>query len=297
MLPGIQVPLFCLLFLALQQTLGLECGLVNLKAAPWSNQTASKPPQKHDLIIGGEEPKKNEIPWVVVLYLDDNYFTCTGSLIAPNYVLTAHHCVSNLPRPINGVYVGYGSVVKKQMRKVKVANIFDHPWADISVLELSQGIHKTPVCLPKMYNSECQLEKNMVVAGFGEHVGADFDPDWLKNGTIFDARGDVPEFLLWTNIEQQDWTKCEYSYQKSEFCAGGLSRGVMHGDSGGPVMKVEAKRVVQIGITSRGVDYAVNHRVFQNEIYVNVGYHAKWIDWVTRGTAQFRSIYDPCNVS
>uniref|UniRef100_A0A7E4V7A0 Secreted protein n=1 Tax=Panagrellus redivivus TaxID=6233 RepID=A0A7E4V7A0_PANRE len=74
MLPGIQVPLFCLLFLTIQQTSDIECGLVNLKAAPWSNQTASKPLQKHDLIIGGEEPQKNIMPWVVALFRNDRFF-------------------------------------------------------------------------------------------------------------------------------------------------------------------------------------------------------------------------------
>lgn len=43
-------------------------------------------------IIGGEETKANEFPWVVRLSYFDKFY-CGGMLINDRYVLTAAHCI------------------------------------------------------------------------------------------------------------------------------------------------------------------------------------------------------------
>uniref|UniRef100_A0A7E4UR02 Peptidase S1 domain-containing protein n=1 Tax=Panagrellus redivivus TaxID=6233 RepID=A0A7E4UR02_PANRE len=291
------IPFICLLFLTIAtQVIGRQCGVVNLKSAPWSNQTASEPTQNHITVIGGEEAHKNDMPWVVALYVHGSY-TCTGSLIASTYVLTAKHCVENIQLPMYEVYVGYGNTEKNKMQYVKVDQIFNNYWGDISILKLKAKVHTTPVCLPVSYNPDCHHGKTMVVAGLGNHVDADYNPVGAQNGSAVDNIPDNPaESVLWTKIEQLDKITCGLPpyYDSPEFCAGGLRRGTMGGDSGGPVMKVEGNRVVQIGVTSRGYTEAVNHRLFDAGIYVNVGFHANWIAWVTKGAAQFRHMRNPC---
>uniref|UniRef100_A0A7E4UQ50 Peptidase S1 domain-containing protein n=1 Tax=Panagrellus redivivus TaxID=6233 RepID=A0A7E4UQ50_PANRE len=138
----------------------------------------------------------------------------------------------------------------------------------------------------------------MVIAGFGKYVGEEYYPNGARNGTLIRKKyGKLPDFarLLGVLAGSAENAVILVNRPLSEFCAGGMRRGVLYGDSGGPVMKVEAKRVVQIGVTSRGYVFAVNERPFQNAIYVTVGHHSKWIAEKTNGTAQFRPVYDPCN--
>uniref|UniRef100_A0A7E4W6J2 Peptidase S1 domain-containing protein n=1 Tax=Panagrellus redivivus TaxID=6233 RepID=A0A7E4W6J2_PANRE len=200
------------------------------------------------------------------------------------------------------INVGYGNVAKDQMEITTVVGIFDHPNVDISILKLKDTIYQTPVCLPQMYNADCSLEKNLVLAGFGRYLPADYEPKWTRNGTIVRRTpGNLADSAMWANIQQLDRTNCildrQQYIQPTEFCAGGLGSGSMDGDSGGPVMKVVGDRVIQIGTTSRGFQTAINNRMYDTGIYVNVGVHARWIAETTNGAAQFRFVRGSCTIN
>jgi Trypsin len=45
------------------------------------------------LIIGGKDAELGQLPWQAILYFD-NIFICGGSLIQPQWVLTASHCLT-----------------------------------------------------------------------------------------------------------------------------------------------------------------------------------------------------------
>ena len=42
-------------------------------------------------IVGGFEAEEHQWPWIVALFIDDQWF-CGGSLITDDFVLTAAHC-------------------------------------------------------------------------------------------------------------------------------------------------------------------------------------------------------------
>ena len=44
------------------------------------------------LIVGGQQTEPHERPWQVALFIDDFYF-CGGSILSPQWVVTAAHCV------------------------------------------------------------------------------------------------------------------------------------------------------------------------------------------------------------
>ena len=65
----------------------VNCGLSSF-------DDAGREQLEKSFIVGGWESRQNEFPWQVSLQWFGTHF-CGGSLIAPNKVLTAAHCVEN----------------------------------------------------------------------------------------------------------------------------------------------------------------------------------------------------------
>lgn len=74
--------------------------------------TGEEIPDSVDYIVGGQPAESGEFPHVIILKYQGR-FSCGGSLIAPNRVLTAAHCVVDyLPggsRPVEGLTITAGT--------------------------------------------------------------------------------------------------------------------------------------------------------------------------------------------
>jgi secreted trypsin-like serine protease len=85
------------------------------------------------MIVAGTEAAEGKFPYQVRLYssIEDDGGFCGGSLIAPQWVLTASHCVTKGdlnggPKPQadpEDVVVGYGSNDRTKTTKVEVEKI------------------------------------------------------------------------------------------------------------------------------------------------------------------------------
>jgi len=83
-------------------------------------------------IVGGVETKSGEIPWRVFVV---GSFFCTGTIISPNWVLTAAHCLMDVKDVKNVVvYAGAHSDPVKNGEKYPAVAYFKHPKFNRGVL-------------------------------------------------------------------------------------------------------------------------------------------------------------------
>lgn len=95
-----------------------------------------------DFIINGIPVEQGHWPWQVRILgdTDDRKGFCGGSLIAPQWVLTAAHCLDRH----NSVAVGYGDVNLSRMSVVAVETIVAHPLWHAPRLVLNVDVAGSP---------------------------------------------------------------------------------------------------------------------------------------------------------
>ncbi|XP_046749336.1 serine protease persephone-like [Diprion similis] len=144
-------------------------------------------------VLSGEDAKSKEFPFMAALgYADESgdngassiAYTCGGTLISRQHVLTAAHCVSNINRQIP-VEVRLGTTdlitAENDTQRVTVASTIPHPeylitqnYNDIAIIKLREPVRLTssvhPACLlSKSFNvSESAKNASLIVAGWGQ---------------------------------------------------------------------------------------------------------------------------------
>ena len=222
-----------LMILATHSTLvhGCQCGIENVRPR----------------IINGRASIPYTFPWVVNI-MQVGWFesmSCTGSVIAPDVILTAAHCVPQDQNPRNMyafTYQGCGRQRMMQGPRYGIARIIRHPkyeavtgGDDIALLILQTRIpNAMPICLPTRDMSF----DNLLAAGWGKvNVGLEKkDSECLNQVDL----APVSSWLCWLYYR---------SDRSKVMCAGGETN-VCQGDSGGPLMSRVNGLVYQAGVTS-----------------------------------------------
>ena len=96
------------------------------------------PPVFQPYIVGGETVAS--APWAAALY-GGGSFRCSGSVVAPQWVLTARHCLGS------GLTVRIGAVVRDQGQSVAVASTQSYSRGDLALLKLAAPVSVTPARL------------------------------------------------------------------------------------------------------------------------------------------------------
>ena len=224
-------------------------------------------------IVNGVEAVRGETPWMVSLQTSSGFHFCGGSLISPNEVLTAAHCVeSGSP---SHVVIGAHNIISGDdwgvsetidVRESWYSGSYDTTYdlsndAAIVVLAWNSTLHTpvpfygkpgyTEIEFPGLTDSGAALN----VSGWGTLSSGGSSPDELRTVQV----------RAWTNAE------CEESYgsaaiDASMICAGdpypGCNPGIescvdsCQGDSGGPLFAVvedsSQKHYIVVGIVSWG---------------------------------------------
>ena len=224
-------------------------------------------------VVGGQNAQPGEYPSVAEITFGKG-FLCTGTLIAPNWVLTAGHCgsvtgaavASPASWPAALIDVRIGSVKPGQGELVPVSraivepNYLANPGYDITLLQLTRSATAAPT---KVSGS---AETALWAAGTVEDI--------VGFGTTSEG-GDTPDNLQKAQVPVTTDAYCAGAYDdfdaQSMLCAGYPQGGVdtCQGDSGGPMFgRTTAGALKVVGATSFGEGCA---RPGKPGVYARVG--------------------------
>lgn len=231
-------------------------------------------------IIGGKPVEdKNKYPWMAALiYSDyepiDGQF-CGGSLIAPNWILTAAHCPSGQKPEDIEVLLGLVLLDESPKERIKVKQIIIHPKYDnetsdfdIALLKLAKASQQKPIqIIPAGDPDKIAVPGQMAtVIGWGA----------LKEGGGGSRKLMAVDLPIISNAEANK--SYEGAVTENMIAAGYIKVGgkdACQGDSGGPfIVKDQNLNLVLAGATSWGIGCAQPN--FPG-LYANLAVLGDWV--------------------
>ncbi|CAH0384577.1 unnamed protein product [Bemisia tabaci] len=245
-------------------------------------------PARTARVVGGEDADPAEWCWQVALINSLNQYLCGGALIGTQWVLTAAHCVTNIVRSGDAIYVRVGDhdLTRKYgspgAQTLRVATTYIHHNHnsqtldnDIALLklhgqaELRDGV--CLVCLPARGVSHA-AGKRCTVTGYGYMGEAGPIPLRVREAEIpivSDA-----ECIRKINAV----TEKIFILPASSFCAGGEEgNDACQGDGGGPLVCQDDGFYELAGLVSWGFGCG---RVDVPGVYVKVSSFIGWINQI-----------------
>ncbi|CAL4109761.1 unnamed protein product [Meganyctiphanes norvegica] len=227
-------------------------------------------------IVGGRDTEQYEYPWQVGLVKSDQIPFCGGSLVSSHFVLTAAHCVYNIPKEEYSLVFGEhdwknaSDSIHRDVDQIFIHPDYDHNSQDydITLIRVSVAIDiytfvTSPVCLPT--NTADYTGQIAVATGWG--ATAEFGPQ-------------VSTTLQEVEVQIIEDSQCSLAYSgrvtERMQCAGvpGGGKDSCQGDSGGPLVVKDNGLYVITGITSWGLGCA---REGKPGVYTKVQSLLPWI--------------------
>jgi trypsin len=213
-------------------------------------------------IVGGKDADSGRYSYFTTLYRSEirtSEFICGGSLIAPDVVLSAAHCIDESV-PINYVVVNNtnhgGTNPYGHVRRI-IDTIVHPSWDpvtlrnDLMLMILAEPVDVEPIAYSRQFPAITILD-TLQILGLGR----------LEDG------GSLPGTLQEAKVSLSDFDDCDDAYsdgdllsfltglsEASQFCAAGPGIDSCQGDSGGPLILSSSSDTatdVQLGLVSFG---------------------------------------------
>ncbi|XP_053697460.1 CLIP domain-containing serine protease B4-like [Sabethes cyaneus] len=255
-------------------------------------------------IVGGETAELDEYPWLArIQYFKPNKrlgFHCGGVLINERYVLTAAHCIQNVPSTWKVYKVRLGDYDAESdiecsandqtdcvnsSQDILISSYYIHEdyfqengadYNDVALIRLSVPVNYTayisPICLPnteELKNLDT-TDKLMTVAGWGQTES-----------------GSTSRYKMYLRVAGWNNDRCAEAFTsanvdiiESHLCAGGKKgQDSCRGDSGGPLMKLESAHGKMSWYLKGIVSFGANRCGTENVpgVYTRV---SNYVDWV-----------------
>jgi len=249
---------------------------------PASAQEAWTPTPTDDVsgqIVGGQPANLGEWPWQVALIPGSapNFLNafCGGALIAPQWVLTASHCVEGaVPSDIDvvaGVYDVVSPAAGFQRRDL--LQIIMHPNynsvsgdSDIALLKLG-----SPITIGGSGETSTRLIA-LASSSMGDLVGVNA---WVTGWGYLSGTGPLADVLYDVNTTIISNTNCNNIYggiTGNMICAGSVNKGACFGDSGGPIVIKIGNKWYLAGLVSFG-----SQDCTASQVYARVSNFKTWV--------------------
>lgn len=233
----------------------------------------------HPNIVGGHDATE-QYSFMVSLQQQGQHI-CGASLIKPDYVVTAAHCVQGSQRrdapqwgAADGPRAGQLTVRvgsndhSSGGEEATVANVQTHPSGDVAVLKLDHAVKAQPIKIAAQSGDPGTKTR---IIGWGQTC-----PEQGGCG--------APQNLQELDTQIVDDAKCQGIDGKGEICTDnpGGNSGACYGDSGGPQIKGTKGDWELIGATSRSGN-GDSTCATGPSIYTDVSSYADWINQNTGG--------------
>jgi len=251
-------------------------------------------------IIGGEEARENEFPWMCsILYSDFEFYTCGATLLScdPVVIVSAAHCfsglsdfsISTLKVACGDHIVGIGEASPLDINEVRldISNIIIHPEynpassdADIAVIQVSDPSLLEcrenavwPACLPSRGESYAGNTET-VVTGWGT-------TEVINIPGIGSFSTGLSPILRKASVLPVSNSECNAALgagrvTEGMICAGAENKDSCQGDSGGPLVSrsSSSSEYSLTGITSWGDGCALPGTY---GVYTRVSVYMDWV--------------------
>jgi len=245
-------------------------------------------------IVNGQITKPNEIPWQVSLQTPFGSHFCGGTIISPEYILTAAHCIDTKTPEDLKVRVGAHSLEEEDPEKThNVINIISGDFmatklerpGDIAILRLDRPIKFIPgIVEPGCLNFEEQSYTNdLLASGWGATSTTKKD---LKTGQML--QGEISTVLKKAHFHEDRDGCPKHEIRDSNYliCIASNNEGdsTCQGDSGGPLHYTQNGRTAVQGVLSFGTSAPIKegdtHSVtcIGSSVYSRLSHYKRWVE-------------------
>jgi len=224
-------------------------------------------------IVGGNDASRGEYPWLVALYKTvdpTGYFPiCQGSLIAPQVVLTAAHCIDTVKSAEIGNH-DYLNDSKNRIQRFTFSKKIKHPYHEYHNFDYDYGLllldrpHPNPTLVSIRASPE--IPARLRIMGWGQTTYNGAQPSVLKEASI----KRLPDSSC-----QELYDVANLALTNRMFCAAATGIDACQGDSGGPIVREGTN--IQVGIVSWGIECA--NPKFPG-VYAKIYFAYRWINRV-----------------